>query len=149
VGTFQITRRHRRIFDSAFSTSFSNLRWQGDLNMINHVVLMKFKPDVNDDAIDALEKSLDDLPNKIVEIQTYEFGRDRLHSEKSYDFAPVSLFANLEAVKRYQEHPAHLKVLQKIKTLSENIIVVDFEGTDAGNIKKDEEGAILSRLGRA
>jgi Stress responsive A/B Barrel Domain len=117
--------------------------------MINHVVLMKFKPDVNDDAIDALEKSLDDLPNKIVEIQTYEFGRDRVHSEKSYDFALVSLFANLEAMKRYQEHPAHLKVLQKIKTLSENIIVVDFEGTDAGSIKKDEEGAILSRLGRA
>jgi hypothetical protein len=117
--------------------------------MINHVVLMKFKHDVNDDAIDDLEKSLDDLPNKIVEIQTYEFGRDRVHSEKSYDFALVSLFANLEAMKRYQDHPAHLKVLQKIKTLAKNVIVVDFEGSDAGDIKKDEEGAILSRLGRA
>jgi hypothetical protein len=104
----------------------------GDADMINHVVLMKFKPDANDDAIDDLEKSLDDLPNKIVEIQVYEFGRDRVHSEKSYDFALVSLFANLEAVKRYQEHPAHL----------------DFEGSDAGDIKKDEEGALLSRLGR-
>jgi hypothetical protein len=41
--------------------------------MINHVVLMKFKPDVNDDAIDDLEKSLDDLPNKIVEIQRFLF----------------------------------------------------------------------------
>ena len=116
--------------------------------MINHVVLLKFKPDVSDDAIDDLEKSLNDLPNKIVEIQTYEFGRDRVHSEKSYDFALVSLFANLEAVKRYQEHPAHLKVLQKITTLTENILVVDFEGTDAGNIEKDEEGALLSCLGR-
>ena len=117
--------------------------------MINHVVLMKFKPDVNDDAIDDLEKNLDDLPNKIVEIQAYEFGRDRVHSEKSYDFALVSLFANLEAVKRYQEHPAHLKVLQKITALAEKIRVVDFEGSDAGDIKKDEEGALLSRLGRA
>ncbi len=116
--------------------------------MINHVVLMKFKPDANDDAIDDLEKSLDDLPNKIVEIQVYEFGRDRVHSEKSYDFALVSLFANLEAVKRYQEHPAHLKVLQRITALAEKIIVVDFEGSDAGDIKKDEEGALLSRLGR-
>ena len=117
--------------------------------MINHVVLMKFKPDVNDDAIADLEKSLDDLPNKILEIQTYEFGRDRVHSEKSYDFALVSLFANLEAAKRYQEHPAHLKVLQKITRLTDNIIVVDFEGTDAGDIKKDEEGAIMSRFDRA
>jgi hypothetical protein len=117
--------------------------------MINHVVLMKFKPDVSDDAINDLEKSLDDLPNKIVEIQTYEFGRDRGHSEQSYDFALVSLFANLEAVKRYREHPAHLKVLQKITRLVENILVVDFEGSDAGDIKKDEEGAILGRLGRS
>ena len=116
--------------------------------MINHVVLMKFKPDISDEAIDDLEKSLDDLPNKIVEIQAYEFGRDRVHSEQSYDFALVSLFANLEAVKRYQEHPAHLKVLQKITRMAENILVVDFEGSDAGDIKKDEEGAMLSRLGR-
>jgi hypothetical protein len=122
---------------------------KGGVNMINHVVLMKFKPDVNDDAIDDLEKSLDNLPNKIVEIQAYEFGRDRVHSERSYDFALVSLFANLEAVKRYQEHPAHLKALQKISALAEKIIIVDFEGSDAGDIKKDEEGAILSRLGRA
>lgn len=117
--------------------------------MINHIVLMKFKPDISDDAIHDLEKSLDDLPNKIVEIQAYEFGRDQVHSEQSYDFALVSLFANLEALKRYQEHPAHLKVLQKIKRLVENILVVDFEGSDAGDIKKDEEGAILSRFGRA
>ena len=116
--------------------------------MINHVMLMKFKPDVNHDAIEDLEKSLDDLPNKILEIQTYEFGRDRVHSEKSYDFALVSLFANPESVKRYQEHPAYLKVLQKITKLTEHIIVVDFEGTDAGDIKKDEEGSMISRLGR-
>lgn len=117
--------------------------------MINHVVLMKFKPDVKDDDIDDLDKSLDDLPNQIIEIQAFEFGRDLAHSEKSYDFALVSLFANLEALKRYQEHPAHLKVLQKVNRLSESILAVDFEGTDAGKIKKDEFGAILSRFGRA
>ena len=116
--------------------------------MINHVVLIKFKPGVKDTDIQDLETSLDHLPNRIIEIQTYEFGRDLLHTAKSYDFALVGLFANLEAVKRYQEHPAHLKVLQKITRLSENILTVDFEGTDAGKIKKDEEGAMLSRLGR-
>ncbi|MDX1709354.1 MAG: Dabb family protein [Desulfobacterales bacterium] len=116
--------------------------------MINHVVLIKFKTEVKDADIDALEKSLDDLPNRIIEIQTYEFGRDLLHTARSYDFGLVALFANLEAVQRYQEHPAHLKVLQKITRLSERILTVDFEGTDAGKIKKDEAGAVLSRLGR-
>ena len=116
--------------------------------MINHVVLIKFKAGIKDADIDALEEILDQLPNKIVEIQTYEFGRDLLHTARSYDFALVALFANLEAVQRYQEHPAHLKALQQINRLSENILTVDFEGTDAGKIKKDEEGAMLSRLGR-
>jgi len=117
--------------------------------MINHVVLIKFKSDAKDDKIDDLEKDLDDLPNQIIEIQAFEFGRDLIHSERSYDFALVSLFANLEAVRRYQEHPAHLKVLQKMNRLSEDILSVDFEGTDAGKIKKDELGALLSRFGRA
>ena len=119
-----------------------------EADMINHVVLIKFKPEVSDSDIDALEKSLDDLPNRIVEIHTYEFGRDLLHAASSYDFALVALFANLEAVRRYQEHSAYLKVLQTITRLSEDILTVDFEGTDAGKIKKDEEGAMLNRLGR-
>ena len=117
--------------------------------MINHVVLMQFKPDVSDDQIDDLEKCLDDLPNKIVEIHAYEFGRDLVRSQRSYDFALVSLFANLEAVRRYQEHPAYLKVHQKMNKLCESILTVAFEGTDAGKIKKDEAGAMLSRFGRA
>lgn len=117
--------------------------------MINHVVLIKFKSGAKDDKIDDLEKGLDDLPNQIVEVQAFEFGRDLIHSERSYDFALVSLFANLEALRRYQEHPAHLKVLQKMNRMSEDIITVDFEGTDAGKIKKDELGGMLSRFDRA
>ena len=103
--------------------------------MLNHVVMMKFKPGVTDDQIAALEKMLDDLPNKIVEIHAYEFGRDVVRSERSYDFALVSLFANPEALKRYQTHPAHLKVLETLKKMCDDIIVADFYGSDAGSLK--------------
>ena len=48
--------------------------------MINHVVLIKFKSKVTGDEIDDLEKRLDDLPNQIIEIQAFEFGRDLIHS---------------------------------------------------------------------
>lgn len=104
--------------------------------MINHIVLMKFKPGVDGDAIDDLEKSLDQLPNTIREIHMYEFGRDIVHSDRSYDFALVSLFANLEALDRYRSHPDHLNVLAKIKNLCADIIAVDFEGTDASSLKE-------------
>ncbi|MGB5617080.1 MAG: Dabb family protein [Desulfobacterales bacterium] len=103
--------------------------------MLNHVVSMKFKSGVTEAEIDDLEKSLDELPNSVVEIQMYEFGRDVLHTERSYDFAIVALFSNEEALRRYQKHPEHLKVLEKIKKLCESVIAVDFFGTDAGDFK--------------
>ena len=99
--------------------------------MINHIVLMKFKPDVSSADIEDLEKSLDDLPNKIIEIHSYEFGRNLVPSEKAYDFALVALFANLQTLDQYREHPQHLKVLVKIRKLCDDLITVDFEGSDA------------------
>ncbi len=101
--------------------------------MINHVVFVKFKPEVDDADIKDLEKSLEDLPNKITEIHTYEFGRDLVRSDRSYDFAVVSLFANLQTLEQYHNHPHHLKVVEKIRNLSSDIITVDFEGSDAGS----------------
>ena len=95
--------------------------------MLQHVVLMKFKPEVSSDEIDALERALDDLPNRIVEIQTYEFGRDVLHSERSWDFALVSGFANLETMQRYQQHPNHQVVVARLREMCLQIVCVDFE----------------------
>ena len=101
--------------------------------MINHVVLMKFKPQASRADIADLEKELDDLPNKIIEIHSYEFGRNLVQSDRSYDFALVSLFANLQTLDRYRKHPRHLKVLKKIRELCDDIVTVDFEGSDAGS----------------
>ena len=99
--------------------------------MINHVVLIKFKPGVTEVDIEELEKMLDDLPNKIMEIHAYEFGRDLVRSPRSYDFALTALFANLEALDRYLEHPRHKPVAAKIQQISESIVTVDFEGPKA------------------
>lgn len=104
--------------------------------MINHIVMMKFKEDVENADIKWLEAALDDLPNKIVEIHGYEFGRDIIRSPRSYDFALVALFANPESLERYQKHPDHLIVVEKLKHICEVIITVDFMGTDASDFKE-------------
>ena len=101
--------------------------------MINHVVLAKFKPGVGQADIEELERMLDDLPNKVTEIHTYEFGQDLTHSAKSYDFAIVALFANLETLDRYQTHPQHLPVVKKIHEICDDVVTADFEGSDAGS----------------
>jgi len=94
--------------------------------MIKHVVLMKFKPEVTEDQVDDLDRSLDALPGAIPEILSYDFGRDVVHSERSFDFGLVSSFSDLEALKRYQEHPDHQAILGKLTSLCDQIIVVDF-----------------------
>lgn len=104
--------------------------------MLNHVVAMKFKPGISEADISELEDALEQLPNAIVEIQVYEFGRDILKTERSFDFAIVSLFANKEALQRYQQHPEHIKVGQKLKVLCDKIVTVDFMGTDAADFKQ-------------
>ena len=104
--------------------------------MLNHIVQLKFKPDITENQIKKLEVLLDDLPNKISEILVYEFGRNTIPSERAYDFALVSLFANPESLERYRQHPDHLKVLDHIKEICENIITTDFLGSDAGSIKE-------------
>ena len=95
--------------------------------MINHVVLAKFKPGVGQADIEELERMLDDLPNKVTEIHTYEFGQDLTHSAKSYDFAIVALFANLETLDRYQTHPQHLPVVKKIQEICYEIKGFDIQ----------------------
>jgi Stress responsive A/B Barrel Domain len=101
--------------------------------MINHVVAMKFKPGVSEEEIRDLEKSLDQLPNKIMEIKMYEYGRDVVRSARSYDFGLVALFANPAALERYQNHPEHVPVVEKVKAMCETVVTVDFYGSDAGS----------------
>ena len=94
--------------------------------MIKHVVVLKFKKDANETGIGELEKKLGALPGVIPEIKSYKFGRDIVRSERSYDFALVSVFKDTESLKIYQVHPKHLEVLQKVKELCDSVIVADF-----------------------
>jgi len=94
--------------------------------MLKHVVFFKFKPEVKEAEIVELEKGLAALPGAIPEIQEYAFGRDVIHSERSYDFALVSGFADLKAMERYQKHSDHIRVLEVVKRVCSTVLAVDF-----------------------
>lgn len=94
--------------------------------MIQHMVMFKLRTDVSEAAFAELEQQLADLPRQIAEIESLDFGLDVVRSERSYDFGLLAGFRDLEALKRYQEHPEHQKVLEILKTFAEQIIAVDF-----------------------
>jgi hypothetical protein len=94
--------------------------------MLKHIVFMKFKAAVTTTDIEELKQGLGSLPAVIPEIKGFEFGRDILHTERSWDFALVSTFENLDAMKRYQVHPDHQVVLHKVRAIADSLVVVDF-----------------------
>ena len=95
--------------------------------MIRHIAFLKFKPDVTKEDIRILESKLQKLPGKIPEIRNFEYGADVVRSERSYDFALIASFKNVETLIRYQVHPEHVVSLKSMQTICESIIVVDFE----------------------
>jgi len=94
--------------------------------MLKHIVLFKFKPGTREEDIADIEKGLATLPERISEIKGYEFGRDMLRTDRSYDFALISEFEDQDAMKRYQRHPYHFAVLNKINMVCESTIAVDY-----------------------
>ncbi|MDH3556451.1 MAG: Dabb family protein [Deltaproteobacteria bacterium] len=94
--------------------------------MLKHVVFFKFKDGVGEEEIVNLEKSLAALSPVIPEILSYEFGRDVVRSERSYDLALVSAFKDLDAMQHYQKHPDHQVVLKKVNDLCKSVLAVDF-----------------------
>jgi hypothetical protein len=94
--------------------------------MIKHVVLAKMKPEVTASQIAELKKNLAALPAIIPEIKGYDFGED-VRPEKTLDFALVSTFEDMAAVKRYLVHPDHMIVGKYIRSLCESLQIIDFE----------------------
>lgn len=95
--------------------------------MIRHIVFFKFKSSTSETEIKKLEDGLGALPGIIQEIRQYEFGRDIVRSERSFDFALISAFADLDSLRRYVAHPEHQKVLKHINEICDSIKSVDFE----------------------
>ncbi|MFY9607484.1 MAG: Dabb family protein [Blastocatellia bacterium] len=95
--------------------------------MIKHIVFLKFKPEAGAAQRQEVIEELRALPKQIDVIREYEVGEDVLRSARSWDAALIGTYDSLEALKTYNDHPAHVAVVQKIRAISEGVASVDFE----------------------
>lgn len=99
--------------------------------MLYHIVMWKFKETAGgaskQENLSKAKSMLDALPPLISEIEAFEVGIDILHTEASYDLVLRSAFAGLDALKSYQVHPEHLKVVEFLRSVHESRIIVDYE----------------------
>jgi hypothetical protein len=95
--------------------------------VIRHVVMFKLKPDVSAAQRDEWLETSRRLHDQIDLVRAYSIGADLLRLPRSYDVAVVADFDNLEDVRAYADHPAHLSAVELSRELSEHIVSVDFE----------------------
>ncbi len=96
--------------------------------MLRHVVLMKFVPEATAEQRQAVEDGLAALPAQIPELRSYVIGTDVGASEGNFDFAVVADLDDVDAFRRYIDHPAHMSVVvERIRPILADRAAVQYE----------------------
>jgi hypothetical protein len=100
---------------------------------IQHMALVRFKPDVTPTQIDDVFRQLAELQNCIPGILYYAGGPyaspEGLNQDYTHGF--LMTFATVDARDQYLPHPEHERVKNAVIPLIEKVVVFDFE--DTGN----------------
>jgi len=94
--------------------------------MVVHIVMFKFKDENKVSNIENVKQRLLDLKEKIDVLKSIEVGVDFSNSERSFDLSLYSTFESKEALKAYAVHEEHLKVVELIKSVTQESKVVDY-----------------------
>lgn len=96
--------------------------------MLTHIVIWKYRADVEQSAREEHMNRLRALASLIPEVQTLSVGSDTLFLPRSYDTGLVATFADRAGLDAYTDHPEHLKVVALGRSISEHVASVDFVG---------------------
>jgi hypothetical protein len=94
--------------------------------MLRHIVIWKYRDDVEQFAREEHVNLLRRLRNIIPEVQSLSVGFDLLFLPRSYDTGLVATFADRAALDAYTVHPEHIKVAEFGRSISEHVASVDF-----------------------
>jgi hypothetical protein len=100
--------------------------------VIQHIVLLKLKPDVTGEQVQAAFEAAEELPDEIPGLVRFSYGRDRSNPSHGFDVASVVQLADEGALRAYLEHPSRLAyITEHVDPLTEERIELDVpsEGT--------------------
>ena len=78
--------------------------------MIRQITLIRFKPEVKADQIQAMAEGFQGLVNIVPTVSRFEFGPDLNIRDDTWDYALVIDFPDEEALFSYRDHPTHLSL---------------------------------------
>jgi hypothetical protein len=94
--------------------------------MIKHVVMWRLHEN-NQENRSEISCLLSGLPDIIDDLVSPEVGSNFSLSEFAYDLVLITTHGDKAALERYKEHPEHILVANRIKELTRERVVVDFE----------------------
>jgi hypothetical protein len=95
--------------------------------MLTHIVIWKYRADVEMDVRAEHVALLRRLAAVIPEVRTLQVGFDMLLLPRSFDTGLVATFADRAGLDAYTVHPEHIKVAEFGSTISQQVASVDFE----------------------
>ena len=94
--------------------------------MLTHIVIWKYRSDVEQETRDEHVKLLRNLAGLISEVKALTVGFDILKIPRSYDTGLVATFEDQAGLDTYTIHPEHVKVADFGRSISEHVASVDF-----------------------
>lgn len=96
--------------------------------VLRHVVLFKFKADTPGDTIHKIEKAFYSLPDKISEIEDFEWGLNNSPEgiNKGFTHCFVLTFSSEEDRAIYLPHPDHKSFGEILDPWLEDVLVIDY-----------------------
>jgi hypothetical protein len=95
--------------------------------MLTHVVVWKYRADVEQLVRDEHVRMLRSLASVIKDVESLAVGFDVVKLPRSFDTGLVALFRDRAALDAYTIHPEHIQVAEFGSTISEQVASVDFE----------------------
>ncbi len=96
--------------------------------MLTHVVVWKYRPDIDMDVREEHVNLLRNLSSVIPQVTSLSVGFDTLHLPRSYDTGLVAVFEDRAELDSYTIHPEHIKAANFGRSISEHVASVDFVG---------------------
>jgi Stress responsive A/B Barrel Domain len=98
--------------------------------MLTHIVVWKYRPDIEQAVRDEHLALLRALVGLIPEIESFKVGFDVLALPRSYDTGLVATFRDRAGLEAYTVHPEHIRVADMGRRISEHVVSVDFLDED-------------------
>lgn len=98
--------------------------------MLTHIVIWKYREDVEQEVREAHVNMLRSLAAVITDLKSLDVGFDVLKLPRSYHTGLVATFRDRAGLEAYTVHPEHIKAADFGRNISEHVASVDFEGHD-------------------